>query len=97
MAALGDRSCTYAATFNVRLGNDQRQQAGALLNELLGSAVQQPNVRVGGSDRLSLELEHQSKHTVRRGVLRPKVKRQVGQIHVRNKICQGQDSISCDR
>ena len=48
-----------------------------VLDELLGAAVQQPDVRVGADHRLAVELEHQPEHAVRRGVLRPKVDREV--------------------
>ncbi|HEY6895468.1 MAG TPA: hypothetical protein VI258_14940, partial [Rhodanobacteraceae bacterium] len=50
---------------------------GARLGELLGRAVQQPDVRVGALDHLAVELEHQSQHAVRRRMLRAEVDRVV--------------------
>ena len=50
------------------------------LGELLGGAVQQPDVRVGALDHLAVELEHQAQHPVRRRVLRPEVHRVVADL-----------------
>ena len=47
------------------------------LDQLLGAAVQQADVGVGALDVLALELQHQPQHTVRRGVLRAEVEREV--------------------
>jgi len=43
------------------------------LGELLGAAVQQPDVRVGAVDDLAVHLEHQAQHAVRGRVLRTEV------------------------
>jgi DNA-directed RNA polymerase I and III subunit RPAC1 len=55
----------------------QRLQVGAVLDQLLGAAVQQPDVRVRPDDLLAVELEDQAQHAVRGRVLRPKVDRVV--------------------
>jgi hypothetical protein len=52
-----------------------RLQVSARLGELLGRAVQQPDVRVGALNHLAVELEHQPQHTMRRRVLRAKIER----------------------
>ncbi len=50
---------------------------GLGLGQLLGAAVQQPDVRIGLLDDLAIELEHQAQHAVRRRMLRPEVHRVV--------------------
>ena len=47
------------------------------LGEFFGPAVQQTDVRVRLLDRLAVHLEHQAKHAVRRGMLRPEIHRVV--------------------
>jgi hypothetical protein len=39
--------------------------------------MQQPNVRIGFLDDLAVELEHEPKHAVCRGVLRAEVQREI--------------------
>jgi hypothetical protein len=55
----------------------QRLDEGLALGELLGRAVEQPDVRVGTLDHLAVELEHEAQHTVRGRVLRAEVQRVV--------------------
>mmetsp|Transcript_17972 Transcript_17972/g.55975 ORF Transcript_17972/g.55975 Transcript_17972/m.55975 type:complete len:430 (-) Transcript_17972:116-1405(-) len=55
----------------------QGLQIRLVLDELLRSAVQQPNVRVRARDHLAVHLEHEPEHAVRGRVLRPKVHREV--------------------
>ena len=43
------------------------------LGELLGAAMQKPDVRVGLLDDLAVHLEHQAQHAVRRRMLRAEV------------------------
>ena len=50
------------------------------LGELLGAAVQQPDVRVGLLDDFAIELEHQAQHAVRRRMLRAEVHRVVADL-----------------
>ncbi len=50
-----------------------RLEVRPVFGELLGSAVQQPDVRVGALDHLAIKLQHQPQHPVRRGVLRAKI------------------------
>lgn len=51
----------------------QGLQICAVLNELLGTAVQQTDVGIGAYNLLSVELEDQTQHTVGSGMLGPKV------------------------
>lgn len=55
-------------------------QVCLVLNELLGAAVEQADVRVALFDGLSAELQHQPQHAVSRRMLRPKVDGQVGHV-----------------
>ena len=50
-----------------------RLQVGLVLDQLLGAAMQQPDMRIDALDDLAVELQHQAQHTVRRRVLRPEV------------------------
>ncbi len=58
----------------------QRLQVRPVLGELLGRAVQQPDVRIGALDHLAVELEHEPQHAVRRRVLRPKIHRVIADL-----------------
>ena len=51
----------------------QGLQVCAVLDKLLGTAVQQTNVGVGAHDLLSVELQNQTQHTVGSGMLGPEV------------------------
>ena len=51
----------------------QRLDVGLVLGELLGRAMQEPDVRVGALDDFAVELEHEAQHAVGRRVLRSKV------------------------
>ena len=44
-----------------------------VLDQLLGAAMQQADVRIDALDHLAVELQHQAQHAVRRGMLRPEV------------------------
>ena len=50
-----------------------RLQVGLLLDQLLGAAMQQADMRIDAFDDFAVELEHQTQHAMRRRVLRPEV------------------------
>ena len=51
----------------------QRLEIGLVLDQLLGAAVQQPDMRVDALDDFAVELEHEAQHAMRRRVLRPEI------------------------
>src|SRR6478752_6004334 len=51
----------------------QRLEIGLVLDQLLGAAVEQPDMRIDAFDDLAVELEHEPQHAVRGGVLRPEI------------------------
>ena len=55
----------------------QRLGVGLVLDQLLGAAVEQADMRVDPLDDLAVQLHDQAKHAVRRRVLRPEVDRVV--------------------
>ncbi len=55
----------------------QRLQVGLVLDQLLGAAVEQADVRIDPLDDLAVELHHQAQHAVRGRVLRAEVDRVV--------------------
>jgi hypothetical protein len=57
-----------------------RLEEGLVLGELLRGAMQEPDVRVRALYHLSVELEHEPQHAVRRGMLRPEVHRVVAYL-----------------
>ena len=52
-----------------------RLQVGLVLDQLLGAAVQQADMRIDALDDLAVELQHEPQHAVRRRVLRPEIDR----------------------
>ncbi len=48
-------------------------QVGAAFHQLLGAAMQKPDMRVATLDHLAVKLQHEAKNTVRRRVLRAEV------------------------
>ena len=54
-----------------------RLEIGPGLGELLGRAMQQPDVRIGALHDLAVELEHEAQHAVGRRMLRTEVQRVV--------------------
>ena len=56
-----------------------RLQIGLLLDQLLGAAMQQPDMRIDALDHLAVELQHEAQHAVRRRMLRPEVDGEVAQ------------------
>src|SRR5262249_59773921 len=51
----------------------QRLQIGLVLDQLLGAAVEKPDMRVDALHYLAVELEHEAQHAVRGRMLRPEV------------------------
>ncbi len=51
----------------------QRLEIGLVLDQLLGAAMQQPDMRIDALDHLAVELEHEAEHAVRGGMLRPEI------------------------
>ena len=50
-----------------------RLQIGLGLDQLLGAAMQEPDMRVDAVDNLAVELEHQAQHAVGCRMLRPEI------------------------
>ena len=48
-------------------------QVGLVLDQLLGAAMQEADVRIDALDHLAVELQHEAQHAVRRRMLRPEV------------------------
>ena len=57
-----------------------RLQIGLGFDQLLGPAMQQPDVRVHALDHLAIEIEHEAQDTMRRRVLRPEIQREIAQL-----------------
>ena len=51
----------------------QRLQIGLVLDQLLGAAMQQPDMRIDALDHLAVELEHEAEHAVGGRMLRPEI------------------------
>src|SRR3974377_348335 len=51
----------------------QRLEIGLMLDQLLGAAVEQPDMRIEAFDDLAVELEHETQHAMSRWVLRPEI------------------------
>ncbi len=61
-----------------------RLQIGLLLDQLLGAAMQQPDMRIDALDDLAVKLQHEAQHAVRRRMLRPEIDGEVahrGSVH----------------
>ena len=56
-----------------------RLQIGLGLDQLLGAAMQQPDMRIDALDDLAVELQHEPQHAVRRRMLRPEVDGEVAE------------------
>ena len=57
-----------------------RLQIGLVLDQLLGAAVQQADVRIDALDDLAVELEHKAQHAMRGRMLRAEVDGEVAEI-----------------
>lgn len=64
----------------------QRLQICLVLNQLLGTTVQQTDMRVGTDDLFTVQLENQTQHTVGGGVLRAEVDRVVSHLALRQVV-----------
>ena len=51
----------------------QRLEIGLVLDQLLGAAMKQPDMRVDPLDDLAVELEHEAQHAMRGRMLRPEI------------------------
>jgi hypothetical protein len=51
----------------------QRLEIGLVLNQLLGAAVEKPDMRIDALDDLAVELEHKAQHAMRGRMLRPEI------------------------
>ena len=51
----------------------QRLEIGLVLDQLLGAAMEQPDMRIDAVDHLAVELEHEPQHAVRRRMLRAEI------------------------
>jgi hypothetical protein len=54
-------------------------QVGLVLDQLLGPAVQEADMRIHALDDLAVELQYEAQHAVRRRVLGPEVEGEVAQ------------------
>jgi len=54
-----------------------RLHISLVLDQLLGAAVQQADMRVGALDHLAVQLDHKPEHAMRGRMLRPEVQGQV--------------------
>ena len=57
-----------------------RLQVGLVLDQLLGAAVEKPDMRIDPLDDLAVELQHKPQHAVRGRMLRPEVDREVSDV-----------------
>ena len=65
----------------------QRLEIGLVLDQLLGTAVQQPDMGIGALDDLAVHLENQAQHAMRRGMLRSEVERDVLDLNFSHLRC----------
>ena len=56
-----------------------RLQVGLVLDQLLGAAMQQPDMRIDARDDFAVELEHEAQNAMRRRMLRPEVDGEVAE------------------
>ena len=57
-----------------------RLQIGLVLDQLLGAAMQQADMRIDALDDLAVELQHQAQHAMRRRMLRPEIDGEVADV-----------------
>ena len=63
-----------------------RLQIGLVLDQFLGAAMQQPDMRIDAGDHFAVKLQHQTQHAVRGRMLRPEIDGEVAQC-----CCFGHD------
>ena len=54
-----------------------RLQIGFLFDQLLGAAMQEPDMRIDALDHFAVELEHKAQHAMRRRMLRSEIDREI--------------------
>jgi hypothetical protein len=54
-------------------------QIGLVLDQLLGAAMEQSDVRIHAFHHLAVELEHEAQHAVRGRMLRPEIDGEIAQ------------------
>ena len=52
-------------------------EIGLVLDQLLGAAMQQADMRIDALDDFAVQLQHEAQHAVRRRVLRPEIDREL--------------------
>ena len=55
-------------------------QIGARLHQLLGAAMEQPDMRIDALDDLAVEFEHEAQHAMRRRMLRAEIDREIAKV-----------------
>ena len=60
-----------------------RLQIGLMLDQFLGAAMEQPDMRIDALDDLAVELEHQAQHAVRGRMLRPEIDGEIAELRFR--------------
>ncbi len=53
---------------------------GLLLDQLLGAAMQQADMRIDALNHLAVEFQHQAQHAVRCRMLRPKIDGEIAKV-----------------
>ena len=54
-------------------------QIGARLHQLLGAAMEQPDMRIDALDDFAIEFKHKTQHAVGRRMLRPEIDREIAE------------------
>src|SRR5262249_15306169 len=54
-------------------------EIGLVLDQLLGAAMEEPDMRIDSFNHLAVELKHQAQHAVCRGMLWPEIDREVSE------------------
>jgi hypothetical protein len=57
-----------------------RLQIGLVLDQLLGAAMQQADMRIDALDDLAVQFEHEAQHAVRRRMLRTEIDVEVADV-----------------
>ena len=61
-----------------------RLQVGLVLDQLLGAAMEQADMRIDALDDLAVELQHEAQHAMRRRMLRPEIDVEVADVGFRH-------------
>jgi hypothetical protein len=64
-----------------------RLQVGLLLDQLLGAAMKQADMRIDAFDHLAVQLEHETQHTVRCRMLRAEIDREIAELGFSHELC----------